>query len=581
MRGCGWSLVGACVLALAATGVAAQSKPASPGPTAAAPAPAETAPPADPLGRETPRGTVRGFLGAARKGETRVARQYLDTRLDEAAAQQLAHQLYVVLDAMLPARLTQISDEPLGSRTNPLAPNLEVVGVIASAPGDIDVVVERVERKGEEPVWLFSSATLRSVPALYQEVTRREAERRLPEFVDRRGLGGLKRFEWLVLLGGVPLFFLATALLNRVLVAIVGPLWRRFVDDPVHPITNVLPLPARLLIFALASQWLLPALPLSLRVRQICSSAAGALAIVAVVSLLIVLNAELERALRRRISHSDPTAITALLRVLRRVIDVGFIVAGLGLMLRHFGIDSTPALAGVGVGGIAVALAAQKTLENVIAGASLIFDQAVKVGDFLKVGEVAGTVEHIGLRSTRMRTPDRTIVSIPNGHIAGATLETMSARDKFWFHPEVRLRYDTTPAQLRGVIDGCRQLLASHPLVQREDQRVRFHRVAPVLVRRRDLRLRAGAELGRVPPGPGAAAVWCDRSRGTLRHGPRTPVADDICRRRERHESSRIDPVSVAGPGGLRLRLRLEAAAEREVQVHALHPLLGLDVDQR
>jgi MscS family membrane protein len=383
-----------------------------------------------------------------------------------------------VLDAMLPARLTQISDEPLGSRADPLAPSLESIGVIASATGGVEVVVERVERNGQEPVWLFSSATLRAIPALYQEVSRREAARRLPDFVDRTGLGGLKRFEWLVLLGGIPLFFAAAALVNRVLVAIVRPLWRRFAADATRPITSVLPLPAQLLIFALASQWLLPAFPLSLRVRQFCSSAAGALAIVAVVSLLIILNAELERVLQRRISRSDPTAITALLRVLRRVIDVAYVVAGLGVMLRHFGVDATPALAGVGVGGIAVALAAQKTLENLIAGASLIFDQAVKVGDFLKFGEVAGTVEHIGLRSTRIRTPDRTVVSIPNGQIAGATLETVSARDKFWFHPEVRLRYETTPAQLRGVLDGCRQLLASHPSVQRHDQRVRFHRVA-------------------------------------------------------------------------------------------------------
>ena len=72
--------------------------------------------------------------------------------------------------------------------------------------------------------------------------------------------------------------------------------------------------------------------------------------------------------------------------------------------LRHFGVDPTPALAGLGVGGIAVALAAQKTLENVIAGASLIFDQAVTTGDFLKMGEISGTVDHIGLRSTRIRT---------------------------------------------------------------------------------------------------------------------------------------------------------------------------------
>ena len=470
------SLVVACVLAIGAAALSAQSIPPSPSPTA--PAPAEPAPPADPLGRQTPRGSVRGFLSAARTGDTKVARQYLDTRLEEPAAQQLAHQLYVVLDAMLPARLTQISDEPLGSRANPLAPNLETIGVIASPTGDVEVVVDRIERKGQEPVWLFSSATLRAIPPLYQEVGRREAARRLPDFVDRTGLGGLKRFEWLVLIGGIPLFFVAAAWVNRALVVIIRPFWRRFAAADAPPLTSVLPLPARLLIFALAVQWLLPALPLSLRVRQFCSSAAGALAIAAVVSLLILLNAEIERAIQRRISRTDPTAIAALLRVLRRVVDVAYVVVGLGVLLRHFGVDSTPALAGVGVGGIAVALAAQKTLENVIAGASLIFDQAVKVGDFLKMGEVAGTVEHIGLRSTRIRTPDRTVVSIPNSQIAGATLETMSARDKFWFHPEVRLRYETTPAQLRSVLDGCRQLLASHPSVQREDQRVRFHRVA-------------------------------------------------------------------------------------------------------
>ena len=474
----GWNLVGACVVAVSVTGAAAQPPAAPAQPPAATPA--RSAPAADPLARDTPRGTVLGFLSAARKGEIAVARQYLDTRADEAAAQALARQLFVVLDAKLPARLPQISDDPLGSRANPLAPHLEVVGAIEAESGEVEVILERVERRGSDPVWLFSKATLHAVPALYQEVTRRDAASRLPDFVDRTGLGGLKRFEWLVLLGGIPLFFIAAALVNRLLVAIVRPLWRRFAADATRPITNVFPLPARLLMFALLSHWLLPAFPLSLRVRQFCSSAAGALAIVAVVSLLIMLNAELERVLlRRRISSGDPTATAALLRVVRRVADVTYVVAGLGVMLRHVGVDPTPTLAGVGVGGIAVALAAQKTLENIIAGASLIFDQVVKVGDFLKIGEVAGTVEHIGLRSTRMRTPDRTVVSIPNSQIAGATLETMSARDKFWFHPDVRLRYETTPAQLRRVLDGCRQLLASHPSVLREDQRVRFHRVAP------------------------------------------------------------------------------------------------------
>jgi MscS family membrane protein len=473
---CGLSLVGAFVVAAGITAAAAQAPQAPPAAPGAA---ADTARPADPLGRDTPRGTLLGFLDAARKDEREVARQYLDTRLDASSARHLAQQLYVVLDAMLPARLLQISDDTLGSRANPLAPQLETVGTISGGAGEIEVILERIERKGQDPVWLFSGATLREIPALYAEVSRREAARRLPDFVDRTGLAGLKRFEWLVLLGAVPLFFLAAALLNRLLVAIIRPLWRRFAVESTRTITNVLPMPARLLMFAMAGQWLLPALPLSLRVRQFCTSAAGALAIIAVVALLIVLNAELERLFLHRISRRDVSSTAALLRVTRRVADVAYVVVGIGVMLRHFGIDPTPTLAGVGVGGIAFALAAQKTLENVVAGASLIFDQAVKVGDSLKIGEFVGTVEHIGLRSTRIRTPDRTIVSIPNGQIAGATLETMSARDKFWFHPEVRLRYETTPLQLRTFLEGCRQLLASHPSVQAGDQRVCFRRGGP------------------------------------------------------------------------------------------------------
>jgi len=167
----------------------------------------------------------------------------------------------------------------------------------------------------------------------------------------------------------------------------------------------------------------------------------------------------------------------ALLRVMRRAVDLVILFGGFVVMLRHFGIDPTPLLAGLGVGGIAVALAAQKTLENVIAGASLIVDQAVRVGDFLKMAEVIGTVEHIGLRSTRIRTLDRTVVSVPNGQIANVTLETLSSRDKFWFHPIVPLRYGTTTEQLHGVVDGIKSLLDRHPLVDRDSVRVRFFRL--------------------------------------------------------------------------------------------------------
>ena len=101
----------------------------------------------------------------------------------------------------------------------------------------------------------------------------------------------------------------------------------------------------------------------------------------------------------------------------------------------------------------------------------------MRVGDVLKMGDVVGTVDHIGLRSTRIRTIDRTVVSVPNSQIANASLERLSDRDKFWFHPIIGLRFETTPTQLHGVLAGITHLLRDHPLVEADSVRVRFIRL--------------------------------------------------------------------------------------------------------
>ncbi len=466
---------GVCLLALVLHSTAAHAQ-TMPGAAPAA-TPAQIEPPKDALGRTTPRGAVLGFLSAARKGEDELARQYLNTASGEEAAATLAHQLFVVLDARLPARLPQLSDAPEGSRSNPLTLDQELVGTVQGAGGAVDIVLERVERAKTGPIWLFSRKTLGSVPDLYEEIGILWNDAALPPLLTKTRVGGVRLAEWLVVSLGLPFFYLMTVLLNRVLTPLIALGWRRMFSGSDLFSRGVLPAPARLLVVALAGRWLLTRLPLSLLVRQFWTNLAILLTIVAVVWLLILLNGEVERYISRRFPRSSSAAATSLLRVGRRVVDVVIVFTGVFVMLRRFGVDPTPILAGLGVGGIAVALAAQKTLENLIAGASLIFDQAVRVGDFLKVGDVQGTVDHIGLRSTRIRTLDRTVVSIPNSQIANASLETFSARDKFWFHPVVGLRYETTPKQLRAVVDGIRRLLEDHPSVAPESVRVRFIRL--------------------------------------------------------------------------------------------------------
>jgi MscS family membrane protein len=183
-----------------------------------------------------------------------------------------------------------------------------------------------------------------------------------------------------------------------------------------------------------------------------------------------------ERHIGRRLERRDPTGAVSILRFVRWAVDLVLFTAGLLFGLRHFGVDPTAALAGIGVGGVAVALAAQKTLENVIGGLSIIFDRTVRVGDFIGAGTTVGTVTSIGLRSTSLRTVDRTVVSVPNGQIANLTLENYSRRDKFKLQQTLSLHYGTTEEQVRRICEGVAKRL-------REDARVESDSARACLLR--------------------------------------------------------------------------------------------------
>jgi MscS family membrane protein len=138
------------------------------------------------------------------------------------------------------------------------------------------------------------------------------------------------------------------------------------------------------------------------------------------------------------------------------------------------GISVTPLIAGLGVSGLAVALAAQHTIENFIAGLVLFADKPVRIGDTCQFGEHRGTVEQIGLRSTRIRGVDRTVISIPNSEFAKLRLVNFTRRDKILLRTQLGLRYETTGDQLRHVLAGLRAMLTAHGRIDHESVRVRF-----------------------------------------------------------------------------------------------------------
>jgi MscS family membrane protein len=157
-------------------------------------------------------------------------------------------------------------------------------------------------------------------------------------------------------------------------------------------------------------------------------------------------------------------------RVLQGLVIVGTVVAALGVL----GVNLTATLAGLGIGGIAVAFAAQKSLENLFGGAVVLTDKVIRVGDVVKVGGVQGEIEDVTLYATRIRTFERTVVSIPNGTMMTSHIENFSRRDKFLFRHTLGLTYETTAAQMQAALAGCRKRLASDPRVESATARVRF-----------------------------------------------------------------------------------------------------------
>ena len=154
-------------------------------------------------------------------------------------------------------------------------------------------------------------------------------------------------------------------------------------------------------------------------------------------------------------------------------------VQGIIFILDTLGFDVTTGSAAQGIGGIALALGAQKnSTENFVGSVTLIADQPIRVGDFCKVGDTSGTVERDRHALHPPAHQRRTIVTIPNGDFSSQKIENFAHRDRFLFAPVLRLRYDTTPAQIQDVLASLRKILASHPQVDPDSARVRLIEIA-------------------------------------------------------------------------------------------------------
>ena len=426
----------------------------------------------DPYGRSTPRGSLLGLLRAVNNDDFTHAARYLDTGLSGAKSSELAEQLGIVLNRRFREQVDRISDEAGGSRSDSDDPLVERIGSVDGPNGQVSIVLRRSQPAGQAPVWLFSAGTLANIPGVYADLEGNWFEKNLPDFLTRTRVLRVPLWRWLLVLLSIPLAFIFASACGRLASAALPALLGRFRFPAADAKAFEIGGPFRVLSFALfvyAQSWI----SLTVVGRSFYQTLAGILSVIGFTWLGMRILDGLFAVYGHRhamVAGSD----LAVRRLMQRLLKIVILIGGLIALLQTFGRNPTTLLAGLGVGGIAIAFAAQKTLENLFGGIMMISDQPIRVGDLCKVGDVEGTVEDIGLRSTRIRTPARTMVSIPNGQISATGIENFGARDKFLLQHTLGLRYETTASQLRAVLEGIRQEFRNNEVVETESARVRF-----------------------------------------------------------------------------------------------------------
>jgi MscS family membrane protein len=431
--------------------------------------------PGDPYRRETPYGAFFGFMRAAAQENWGVAAEYLQwPKSAKTPPEEVAKELKAVLDERFSGDLEKLSRSPLGDGNDALGADFDRVGSVRQGDESFDVLLARTMPVEGPPVWLVSSQTLREVPAAFRDLTTPALDARMPAVLRRHVSDSLRLWQVLAFWLLVPVAWL----FGRLLAAVFLGVLRRAATR--HPSTEdfegasgLFRGPLALLLAVPLHAAAVSRLGLPLLGRFSYGRAWRLVVVAAVAWILIRLIAFLTSRTARRLLASGASAATSV-TIGRRVLQGGIVLAALLAGLGTLGVNLTATLAGLGIGGLAIAFAAQRSLENLFGGFMVLSDRIVRVGDVVRVGTFLGSVEDMTLYATRLRTPERILVSIPNGSLVTSQIENLSRRDKFLFRHVLGLKYETTAAQLQAALEACRAHLAADARVESTTARVRF-----------------------------------------------------------------------------------------------------------
>ncbi|MFM7051637.1 MAG: mechanosensitive ion channel family protein [Planctomycetota bacterium] len=419
--------------------------------------------------QRTPRNAAYSFITLAREGEWKAAAALLE-RPEEgwpegAEPERLARALKSVLDTRLWVEVDGVTDEADGG--SEAVGGAVSLGEVPTESGGVDV---RLEKDTGE--WAFAADTVRRIPDAARDSGTWWVSALPPFLVDFR-LAEIELWQWIGLAGIAAVGVLAGVVVSRVLRrgAEVGA-GRGF--GTVGLSLGAVAAPVGFLLSFVAMQLSQGLLALSVPARDNLSLGTRAATAFVVAWAVVRWIRAMSQVVERKLEARGVAEAVGIVRIARVVAAALVYMLGVSAALQIMGLDLSAVIAGLGIGTAAIALASQQTLANLFGGASVLADRVLRPGDTVNIGGTVATVERIGIRSTQLRTPDRTVLVMANGDLAQSRVEKLSARDGFRLSAVLGLRYETTPDQMRAIVADLRACLESDAQVDASTVRVHF-----------------------------------------------------------------------------------------------------------
>ncbi len=399
---------------------------------------------------------MEGFLKETRDGKYKQASHYLDLGtipliMQERRGEKLANQLQIILDRALVIDPLLLSTDPKGKSEDGADPSFESLGRIKTPEKNIDILLQRVSREDGVLIWKLSQQTISNIPHLYKHYGYRPFEQAFSQYFPNVVFMGWQLWQYIVLIIGAILAYFVAYILSLLLKWFII---RRNGEEFLGVKTF------RILLWFFLLDQIVDFIGPSVAIRAILQQ--DTLGIIALSWAAIQIVEQLSTWWTKRFEKSGQLSTIALLKPAKKFIKIIIIFMAVLIWLDNFGFNVKALFAGLGVGGVAVALAAQDTIKNLIGSMMIIIDKPYQVGQRIVVKGHDGVVEEIGLRSTKIRLLSGHQTIIPNEQMANTDIENIDRRNSIRRLFNISISYNTPLEKIEKAIDTIKDILDNH-----------------------------------------------------------------------------------------------------------------------